>query len=235
MRTPCKIILASALALLPATSQEEEGHGFLNVVNLIPGTASVDVTIAGKTLLPNGLEPGSATGWFMVPAGDHTMSIALDQPEDAEPRIRRISGQIPLVDGVSNVIVIYLHPSPSVRQDGTPFPPIIRIRSFPAFDGRGYAMKVISTCAEIQRFQIGPNLVEATPLEAVEISNWAGGAFDIVHNGQVIGKADASTEPGSFFLFVGNHPAGGFVTVLTRAGTQSAPPWMRKRNERNTP
>lgn len=216
------------MTLLPLAAQEEHGYGFLNVVNLIPGDLPADVTIAGKTLLPDGIAPGSATGWFMVPTGDTAMTISLDQPEDAEPRIKKSSGEIPLIDGVSKVIAIYLHPDPRTMPDGTPFPPRIRIHSFPAFDGKGFSLRLVSVCPEIKRFQIGPNLLEAKPFEIVEIPNWTGAPFEISHNGKPIGNAIGSSEQASFYLFIGTNPTGDHVTVLSRSGSQTVPPWMKK-------
>lgn len=227
MRTLFKAILALSLTLLPVAAQED-GYGFLNVVNLIPGNLPADVTIAGKTLLPEGLEPGTATGWFMVPVGEAAMAIALNQPEDAEPQIQRNSGNITLVDGIANVIVIYLQPDPRTNPDGTPFPPRIMIHSFPAFDGTGFSLRFVSLCPEVKRFQLGPSLMEAKPLEIVKIPNWTGAEFEVNHNGNSIGKVTGSTEVGSFYLFVGTNQAGEYVTVITRSGSQSAPPWMKK-------
>jgi hypothetical protein len=236
MRTPFKLALASwFFSLLPLSAQEEQGYAFLNIVNLIPGKIPADVTIGGKSLMPDGLTPGSATGWFMVPTGEMAISVSLEQPPEVQPRIRKVTTQLPLIDGVSSVIVIYLQPEPLPKPDGTPSPPRIRLHAFPAFDGRGFALNFVSVCPELRRFQIGPNPIEAKPLEAVEIPNWAGGAFEIMHNGESIGNVAGSTEKGSFYLFVATNEAGEYIHVLTRAGTQSAPPWRKVEKEKNQP
>lgn len=234
MRTPFNIILAGfLLGLLPLAAQEQPGFGFLNIVNLIPGDIPADVTIGGKALMPDGLSPTSATGWFMVPPGEMDISVSLDQPEETQPRIRKANAPLPVAAGVSNLIVIFLQPEPPPEPGDPPAPPRIRMRSFPAFDGEGFALKFVSVCTELKRFQIGSNLLEAKPLDVLDIRNWAGGEFDIMHNGQAIGKVPASSEKGSFYLFVGIAADGGFFHVLTRSDTQTAPPWMKADKSEN--
>lgn len=235
MKTPCRALLALFCIMLPLSAQEGDGLGFLNIVNLIPGKIPADVTIAGKELMPGGLVPGSTTGWFMVPVGGKPITIALDQPEDTEMPIDKASGQIELVDGVANVIAIFLQPDIRKKKDGTPYPPKIRIRSFPAFDGRGFALKFISTCPEENRFQLGPQRIEAKPFEPLDIPKWSGAPFDVLRNGKAIGHATGSSETGSFYLFVGCNPAGEYVTAFTRAGTQTVPPWMKKDKTKEKP
>jgi len=232
MKTHFKFALIFSLALLSTASAEQAGFGFLNIVNLIPGEIPADITIDGKQLMPEGIPAGTATGWFMVPKGEKSMSIALDQPADTEVRIRRATGPVPIEEGVSNVVVVFLHPNTRQRRDGTPSPPVIRIRAFPAYDERGFALRLVSASAETQRFTFGPHNIEAKPFEVVEIPNWNGGGFEIMHNGKTIGQTNPNTEPGSFYLFIGQNPEGEFVTVLTRSGTQSVPPWFeRKKNK----
>ncbi len=228
MKTPFRALLALFCLMLPLSAQEGDGLGFLNIVNLIPGKIPADVTIAGKDLMPGGLVAGSATGWFMVPVGGKPITIALEQPENTELPIKEASGQVELVDGVANVVAIFLQPDKRMKKDGTPYPPKIRIRSFPAFDGKGFALTFISTCPEESRFQLGPNRIEAKPLDPLKIPKWSGAPFDILHNGKTIGHATGSSESGSFYLFVGSNPAGEYVTAFTSAGTQTVPPWMKK-------
>ena len=228
MKTPFSALIAVFSLIIPLSAQEGDGLGFLNIVNLIPGKIPADVTIAGKDLMPGGLVAGSATGWFMVPVGGKPITIALEQPEDTELPIEKASGQVVLVDGVANVIAISLQPDNRKKKDGTPYPPKIRIRSFPAFDGKGFALTFVSTCPDDTRFQLGPNRIEAKPLGPLEIPKWSGAPFDILRNGKTIGHATGSSEAGSFYLFVGTNPAGEYVTAFTRAGTQTVPPWMKK-------
>lgn len=235
MKTLFRTLLALSSLILPLSAQEGDGLGFLNIVNLIPGTIPADVTIAGKELMPGGLVAGSATGWFMVPVGGKPITIALEQPEDTELPIEKASGQVELVDGVANVVAIFLQPDNRKKKDGTPYPPKIRIRSFPAFEGRGFALTFISTCPQESRFQLGPNRIETKPFESLDIPKWSGAPFDILRNGKTIGHATGSSETGSFYLFVGTNPAGEYVTAFTRAGTQSVPPWMKKDKTQEKP
>ncbi len=228
MKTPFSALFALFCLMLPLSAQEGDGLGFLNIVNLIPGKIPADVTIAGKELMPGGLVAGSATGWFMVPVGGQPITIALDQPEDTKLPIEKGSGQVELVDGVANVIAIFLQPDNRTKKDGTPYPPKIRIRSFPAFEGKGFALTFISTCPDESRFQLGPNQIETKPLAPLEIPNWSGAPFDILRNSKTIGHVIGSSEQGSFYLFVGTNPAGEYVTAFTHAGTQTVPPWMKK-------
>jgi hypothetical protein len=232
MKNPCKALLAYFFLALPLTAQEGDGLGFLNIVNLIPGDIPADVTIAGKTLSPEGLLAGSDTGWFMVPIGKKPMTIALEQPGDTKPRIDEASGEIELLEGLANVIAIYLQPDKRVKPDGTPFPPKIRIRSFPAYDGAGFALRLISTCPADNRFQIGPKVFDAKPFESVEIPGWSGAPFEIMRNGKTIGKATGSSEKGSFYVFIGHDGKDGYVTATTRAATQEVPPWMKKEKKK---
>lgn len=235
MKTLFRTLLALSSLILPLSAQEGDGLGFLNIVNLIPGKIPADVTIAGKDLMPGGLVAGSATGWFMVPVGGKPITIALEQPEDTELPIEKASGQVELVDGVANVVAIFLQPDNRKKKDGTPYPPKIRIRSFPATDGKGFALTFISTCPQESRFQLGPNRIETKPFESLDIPKWSGAPFDILRNGKTIGHATGSSETGSFYLFVGTNPAGEYVTAFTRAGTQSVPPWMKKDKTQEKP
>jgi hypothetical protein len=230
MKTHCKALLAAFLTILPLTAQEEgDGLGFLNIVNLIPGKIPADVTLAGKELFPGGLKAGSDTGWFMVPVGEKPIIITLEQPDDdEEPKIAKASGKVELEEGVANVIAIYLQPDPRLKPDGTPFPAKIRIKSFPAYDGRGFALRFITTCPTDNRFQIAKKMIDAKPFEPLAITGWSGAPFDIIRNGKAIGRATGSSEKASFYLFVGTNPAGEYVTAMTRSGTQQAPPWMKK-------
>lgn len=233
MKKQIKSALIASFALLPAASAEDVGYGFLNIVNLIPGDIPAEITIDGKKLMPEGIPAGIATGWFMVPKSEKSMSISLDQPEDTEPKIRMASGTIPIEEGISNLVTVFLHPDIRQNRDGKPSPPVIRIRSFPAYGEKGFALRLVSTSAETHRFAFGPNNIEAKPFEIIQIPNWNGGGFEIMHNGKAIGQTTPNTEPGPFYLFISQNPEGEFVTVLTRSGKQSVPPWFETKNKEN--
>jgi len=228
-------MLSLFLATRLSSAQEEREFSFLNIVNLIPGDVAADVSVGGKKLMPEGLAPASATGWFIVPTDHQAISVSLEQPDEDQPRIRRVTNQLPLVDGFSAVIVLYLHYEPGTRPDGTPFPPRIRMHSLPTFEGRGFVLKLVSLSPEIRRFQIGPNHLEAKPLETIDISNWNGGAFQVIHNGKPIGEMTTKSEHDSFYLIVSENPDGEFTTLVTSAGNQILPPWMKTRKPENQP
>ncbi len=234
MKNHCKALLLLLSFLLPLSAQEGDGFGFLNIVNLIPGGTPADVTIAGKILFPGGLKSGSDTGWFMVPVGKKAMTIELEEAKEKLPRIEKTSGEIELLEGVANVIAIYLQPDIRKKPDGTPLPPTIRIRSFPAYDGKGFALKFVSTCPTDNRFQLGSLKIAPKPFETVDIPKWSGADFEVMRNGKSIGKARGSSEQGSYYLFVGSDGKDEYVTAITRSGTQQVPPWRKREKKKTT-
>lgn len=233
MRNPFSLFAALCLLATGLHAQEGDGYGFLNIVNLIPGEIPADVTLAGKELIPGGMKSADFTGWFVIPGGTKTITIALQKQEDETPALAKASGSIEVGEGLSNVVAMFLQPDPRVKPDGTPYPPKIRIKSFPTFASKGYGLKFVSTCATDKRFQIGPLKLDSKPLQPIEIQKWSGAGFEMTYNGKAIGKTAGSSEPGSFYLFVGDGEDGGFMTVLTRSDPQKTPPWMKK--EKNQP
>lgn len=235
MKNPCSLLLTACLLATGLHAQEGDGFGFLNIVNLIPGVTPADVTIDDKELMPEGMKSGDFTGWFVVPVGGKTISIALEDQDEKKPHIRKVSGSIEVSEGLANVVVMFLQPDPRVKEDGTAYPPRIHIKSFPAYESRGFGLKLVSLAPTDQRFQIGPLKLDAKPLEELMIPKWSGAGFEIMQNTKAIGKTAGSTEPGSFYLFVGPGEKGGFITVLTRADPQETPPWMKKKKTAETP
>lgn len=235
MRNPFSLLLAAFLLATSLHAQEGDGFGFLNIVNLIPGDTPAAVTIDGKELMPGGMKSGDFTGWFVVPIGAKAISIALEKQEEGKPHIRKESGSIEVAEGLSTVVAMFLQPDPRVKEDGTPYPPKIRIKSFPAYESRGFGLKFVSMEPADGRFQIGPLNLEAKPLEPIAIPKWSGAGFEVMQDGAVIGKTAGSTEPGSFYLFVGPGVNGEHITILTRADPQETPPWMKKKKPAETP
>lgn len=216
-----------ALAL-PLSAQEGEGYAFLNIANLIPGKEPCGINIGGEELRPGGLEGGAYTGWFMVKAGSKTMTITCGELDKA-------SGSLQFVEGVANLVAIYLEPDKRKEPDGTPFPPKLRIKSFPAFDSRGYGLKFISLCPGANRFQIGPMKIDPEPFEAVNIPKWNGGAFEILRGGASIGKVSARSESGAFYLLVGTDHEDSYTSVLVSSNKQEVPEYLRKKETEAKP
>lgn len=235
MRNPFSLFAAICLLSTGLHAQEGDGYGFLNIVNLIPGDIPADVTLGGKELIPGGMKSADFTGWFVIPVGAKSITIDLDKQEDEKTAIAKASGNIEVAEGLSNVVAIFLQPDPRVKSDGATYPPKIRIKSFPAFTSKGFGLKFVSTCATDKRFQIGPLRLDSKPLQPIEIEKWSGAGFEIAHNGKAIGKTAGSSEPGSFYLFVGDGEKGGFMTVLTRSDAQTTPPWMKKNKPETKP
>lgn len=236
MKTLPSILTVLAVLAAGLRAQEAEGPGFLNIVNLISARFPAEVHIAGKELLPGGLKAGDSTGWFMVPPGEKSMSIRLNLPDDeTKPPIPKASGTIDVITGQGNLVALILEPSKQTRSDGSPFPPRIRIRKFPTYDTRGYGLKFLSVCSTEHRFKIGPLDVDARPFEAVDIPKWTGLGFPIMHQGKVIGKTAGSSEPDSFYLFIGENGEGGFLTSMVRASSQEAPPWLPHQKIKSAP
>jgi hypothetical protein len=233
MKIPFSLFIATCLFSAGLHAQEEgDGFGFLNIVNLIPGDTPAEVEIGGKKLVPGGMKSGDFTGWFVVPVGSKSLAIAVEKPEGEAAAIAKATGEIQVTEGAANVVAMFLQPDPRTKPDGTPLPPRIRIKSFPAYDSRGFGLRFVSMCPEDMRFQIGSLKLDAKPLEPIVIPKWTGAGFEVMHNGKPVGKTAGSTEPGSFYLFTAPGEAGAFITVLTRSDPQVIPPWMKKEKKK---
>jgi hypothetical protein len=216
-------IIAMLWALaLPVCAQEGQGYGFLNIANLIPGQEPCKITIGGEELVPKGLKGGAYTGWFMAKGGSKTISITCGELDKA-------SGSIQLVEGVANLVAIYLEPDKRKEPDGTPFPPKVRIRSFPAYDTRGFGLQFVSLCPGENRFQLGPMKIEPKPFEPVKMPKWNGSGFEVLLNGNSIGKVNGNSESGAFYLLVGTDHKGAFASVLVSSNNQEVPGYLREK------
>ncbi|MEP2776772.1 MAG: hypothetical protein ABJQ29_11290 [Luteolibacter sp.] len=221
MKNLISLIAASSVLLLPASAQEGEGYGFLNIANLIPGDVPCEISIGGENLVPDGLQSGTYTGWFMVKTGPKDMEVSLNEFQEG-------SGTIQITEGEGKLIGIYLEPDKRTNSEGRPYPPRIRIRSFPIYETRGYGLKFVSLYPEHTRFQLGPLKIEAKPFDPVEIPNWNGGGFEISSNGKPAGTVTGSSEGGAFYLLVGTDAGGGNAAVLVSANKQEVPAYLRK-------
>lgn len=212
------------LGLCPALSQEDEKpYGYVNIVNLIPGNSGCSIIIGGDDLVPGGLASGQDTGWFLLTAGAKSLKISQGELDEA-------MGELNVVDSEETLIAIFLQPNPKLGEDGKPLPPKIKTMQFPAFDGKGFALRVASTCPTVQRFEIGPKKIELESFKYVSIPGWGGGSFEIKNNGKVVGDVSEKNEPGAFYLFIGVGEKANFVTVIARADDRNgADPLGRKK------
>lgn len=224
MKKLSKALASLALLTLQLSAQEGDGYGFLNIANLIPGNEACEITIGGETLVPDGLESSSYTGWFMVRPGAKTLTVNLGELDKA-------SGAIQIVEGAGNLIGIYLEPNKRLDSEGKPLPPKIRIKSFPTYDSRGFALKFVSLFPAESRFQLGSLKFEAEPFKPVEIPKWNGGGFEILQEGKSIGKASGSSESGSFYLLIGTDNKGAYASVLVSSNHQEVPGYLKPKKE----
>jgi hypothetical protein len=203
------------------SAAENECFGFLNVVNMIPSTTSIEIHLAEKKLVPNGLKPAAETGWFMIPVGTHSISIS-------HPSHRKLSSSILVTEGASNVVVIYLQSSERTQADGKPFPPKISIFSISAYESTGYALKAVSMLPATNHFQFARENIELEFRKVTEVPNWTGGEFQIQHNGKLIGEVSRGRERASYMLLMGTDHQGKNLTAIVSADPQKLPPWMQK-------
>lgn len=223
MKNLIKLAAVYILLLLPASAQEGEGYGFLNIANLIPGDARCHIKIGGEVLKPDGMQPGSYTGWFMVKNGAKELEVSVGEIGDE-------SGTIQITEGQGNVIAVYLEPDKRRNSQGRQYPPRLRIRSFPIYETSGFGLKFVSLYPELTRFQLGSLKIEAQPFDTIDVPNWNGGRFDILANGEAAGKIFGSSESGAFYLFVGTDQEGEKASVLLSANKQEVPEYLRKEN-----
>jgi len=200
---------------------ETERYGFLNVVNLIPSTTSCEIRLAEKILVPDGLKPAAETGWFMIPIGSQAISINHTDH-------KKFSSNIAIIEGASNLIVIYLQSSDRLQTDGKPFPPRIRIAAVPAFESKGFALKAVSMYPNTNRFQFARETIELEFLKVTDIPKWTGGDFQIQHDGKPIGEVARGPERASYMLLLSTDHQGKHLTTIVNADPQKLPPWMQK-------
>lgn len=204
-----------------ASSAETERYGFLNVVNVIPSTTNLEIHLAEKNLVPNGLKPAAETGWFMIPIGTQPISIS-------HPGHRKLNSSISVTEGASNVVVIYLQSTERMQPDGKPFPPKISITSIPAYESTGYSLKAMSMLPATHHFQLARENIELEYRKVTEVPNWTGGEFQIQHNGKLIGEVSRGRERASYMLLIGSDHQGKYLTTIVSADPQKLPPWLKK-------
>jgi hypothetical protein len=215
-------ILCLTLCALPFIQAQEE-QGFLNIANLVPGDKPCNINIAGKELVPSGLKSIESTGWFIVPAGEHQMSLAVEGYKTA-------AGSITITPGVSTLYVVFLQQiGDKVDKNGNPNPPQIRIKKCEPFaETKGHYLKAMSFCPDEERFDLGPNILRLKMFGNQEITNWNGGAFALKHGNEIIGTCSGSQEKGSYYLLIGTDHRKAFASLLVRNEKQELPPWMKK-------
>ncbi len=221
MKNLFKAALLLAACLLPLHAQEAKEYGFLNIANLIPGEAGCMISIGGEELAPDGIKSSNYTGWFMVESGAKTLSITCEGYDKA-------SGSIEIVTGAGNLIAIYLEHSKRLDADGKPYPPKIRIKSFPTYTSKGYGLKFVSMCAAETNFQLGPLKITPKQFEPTEIPKWSGKGFEIFCNSSSIGSVTGASESGAFYLLVANDHNGAHASVLVSSNNQEVPEYLKK-------
>lgn len=207
--------------MLPLCAAETQSYGFLNVVNMIPSANACEINIAGKILVPGGLKSAAETGWFMLPVGSNKISIDHSEHE-------KFASNINIAEGVSNLIVIYLHASERMQADGRPFPPQIRFATVGAFESKGFALKALSLYPETRHFQFAREAVELEFLKPTDVPKWTGGGFQIQLNNHSIGEVPRGRERASYLLLLGTDHQGKNLTTIVNADPQKLPPWMQK-------
>jgi hypothetical protein len=215
------------IVLFPHLAQAQEaGSGFLNIANMVPAEKSVNISVMGKELVPGGLKSIDSTGWFIVPAGTHALSLACEGFKSA-------GGDITVNDNASMLYVIYLEASKQkVDKDNKPIPPQLRIKRCPALElKKSHYIEVMSVCPTEEPFVIGNNTILLEPFVSKEIPKWSGGAFTAQHLNKEIGSCAGSQEKGSYQLLIGTDHRGKYSSLLVRSETQELPPWMKKKEQ----
>jgi len=210
------------MALMLMSSAQEIEQGFLNLVNMVPNHKPCAITIGGKELVPGGLKEVSSTGWFIVPKGNHSLTLHIEG-------IKSAKGTITLDANESVLYVIFLQQvSSQKKDDGKETPPELRIkRCTPLAEKKGHQLQVISLCPETEHFQIGPNQLTLDLFGTQDIANWNGGAFTVVHREKTIGSCAGSQEKGAYSLFIGSNHKRTLAALLVRNEKQELPPWMK--------
>ena len=221
MKFHFKILILMGCLVPFLKAAETERYGFLNVVNLIPSSSSCEINLAGKVLVPDGLKAAMETGWFMVPIGSQAISIN-------HLEYKKFSSSFSVIEGASNLIVIYLQANERLQPNGKPSPPLIRFASFPAFASKGFTLKAVSMFADTNRFQFAQEMIEMGFSKITDVPKWTGGGFQIQHHGKIIGSVSRGRERASYMLLLSTDHQGKHLTTLVNADIQSLPPWMKK-------
>lgn len=212
--------------VLPLAAQT--GHGFLNLVNLVP-EKNCDVRIGAVNAMPGGLKPGTSTGWFIVPAGSHSLALGVEGLRDA-------SGTMTVADGQSAVGVIFLEAPREVDEDEGPAKPRIRFQRCEVLPvAKGFSLQLLSFCPGGSEFRIADKPFVVEFRKSLEIPGWGGGAFKLYRNGKAVGEIPTEHEKGSFYLMVGTNHSGSYCSTLVRAEAQTLPPWMKEERKSGPP
>ncbi len=228
MKSPASFLAFIILALLPLAAQQGDGYGFLNITNLIPGETPCEISIGGEEVVKGGLGSGAHTGWFMVGNGSKTLTISMAGLDPA-------SGSIEITEGAGNLVGIFLEPDKRRKPDGKPYPPKLRIKSFPTYESKGFGLKFVSLCPGDNRFKLGPLNLDPKRFAPVEIPKWNGSGFEVFCNGDSIGNAGGSSESGAFYLLVGTDSKGGYVSALVNSDRQEVPEYLKKNKTKPEP
>lgn len=218
-RIKISALLLCFIPLIQAAATER--YGFLNVVNMIPSEKPCEIHLAGKTLVPDGVKPAVETGWFMFPIGSQAISIKHSAHKE-------FSSNITIIEGASNLIVIYLQSIERLQSDGKPFPPQIRYASIPAYESKSFGLKAVSMVPNTNRFMLARETIELESLKVTDVPKWTGGGFQIQHNGKLIGEVTRGSERASYMLLISTDHQGKHLTTIVNADTQKLPPWMQK-------
>jgi hypothetical protein len=221
MKFLIKITALVAGLLFSLNAEETERYGFLNVVNMIPSAATCEINLSGKNLVPGGLKAAAETGWFMVPIGSQAISFK-------HTAHKEFSSNITIVEGASNLIVIYLKSSERLDSDGNPFPPQVRLASIPAYESKGISLKAVSMLPAENHFHFAREAIELEFSKVTEIPKWTGGGFQIQHNGKFIGEVARGREQASYMVLLSTDHQGKHLTTIVNADSQKLPLWMQK-------
>lgn len=207
--------------LFPLMAAEAD-QGFLNIANCVPVDHACTITIMGKDLVPGGLKAAESTGWFILPAGEHAVSLQIEGYDKAR-------GTISVKPLLSNLCVLFLElPQQKIDKDGKEILPQLRIKRYDALAiQKQHQLKVVSFCPNQVPFHIGQHSLALALYEPQEIANWNGGAFAIKHDSKVIGTCSGAQEKGSYMLLLATDHKGKFCSQLVRNEPQKLPPWMK--------
>lgn len=196
----------------------------MNFVNLVPGDKVCEIRIESKNPAGDGLKSASYTGWFLFPVGPCALSLKVEGLEE-------VKGSLNIEEGAGLLYAIYLEPDPKPAKDDKPAPPLLKIRSFPAFEAEGRALRFASVCAEDNRFQLGPQAVDVERFQVMEIPTWSGAGFPLKKNGKAVRKIPSVQEQEPYYLLAGSDLEGNCTAALVFAGKPGIPPWRQKKKE----